>query len=307
MKRQERRHDWRSLHAPAPPMARGRRTERAGRRPRHFGSLDENVRRRARRAAAAVLLALELAGLVALVVAPAFQVRRIEVSGNRRLSAAEVVAAAGLQHPGTVFLVDPQAVQARVDAMTWVRSSAVTAQLPDAVEIRVEEWLPVAVYQAGSGPPYDLSDQAVVLGAATAADLGALPVVDGPAEPAPRPGRAPVDRTLLIALINVRRALPGLIGQGVRSFAIDACGNLTMTVERGWTVQFGGVLTPEEVQSLKPKLASLKALYVAGDVDFDSADLQYVNVMNPSDVAVKQRTAPARTASGRPASQPATC
>lgn len=288
-------------------MAGGRRTGRAGRRPRHFGSLDERVRRRARRAAAAALLALELAGLVALVVAPAFQVRRVEVSGNRRLSAAEVVSAAGLQHPGTVFLVDPQAVQARVEAMTWVRSSAVAPRFPDAVEIRVEEWVPVAVYQAGSGPPYDLSEQAVVLGVAAPADLGALLAVDGPAQPAPRPGHASLDRTLLVALINVRRALPGLIGQSARSFAIDACGNLTMTAERGWTVQFGQVLTPEEVQSLKPKVASLKALYAAGDVDFDSADLQYVNVMNPSDVAVKLRSGPARSASGRPSAQPAAC
>jgi len=79
-------------------------------------------------------------------------------------------------------------------------------------------------------------------------------------------------------------SLPGLIGQDVQSFTLDSCGNLTLNARKGWKAQFGRVLTPEERSTLKDKVAALKALGASGQVDF--ATVQYVNVMNPTAVAV---------------------
>jgi len=296
----------RPLHAPAPSLAR----RRAGRRPRRFGSLDERVRRRARRAASLALAAVWLAALVALLAVPLFQVRHVDVTGNRRLTAAQVVAAAGLDHPGSVFQVDPGATERRLDTATWVRAASVSARLPDRVSVRVDEWEPVAVYQAGAGQSWYLSDQAVALGPVDAAGAAALLVVQGPARPAPRAGRAPLGRALLVALVNVQQALPGLIGQDVQSFTIDACGALTLNARRGWRAQFGQVGTPEELGTLSDKVASLKALAASGAVDFDSPGLQYVNLMNPAVVAVPQPSPTPRrgraspTPSPRPAASP---
>ncbi|TMC03447.1 MAG: FtsQ-type POTRA domain-containing protein [Chloroflexi bacterium] len=82
-----------------------RAQEREGRRVRRIGSL--------------ALAGLALAGLVALLVAPPFHIHEIDVSGNQRLTAAQVVAAAGLEHPGSVFQVD----SGQVERSTWPSGS----------------------------------------------------------------------------------------------------------------------------------------------------------------------------------------
>jgi cell division protein FtsQ len=291
----------------APPLTGHRATSRqprGPRRPRRFGSLDERSRRRARRIASLLLAAGWLAGLLALMLAPAFHVRRVDVIGNRRLTADQVVAAAGLRHPGSVFQVDPGTLEHRVTGLTWVRAAWVTPELPDRVSIRVDEWQPVAVYRAGGGQPWYLSDQAVALGPAGGGDSAALLGIDGPAQPAPRTGRAPLDRALLTALVNIQRGLPNLIGQEVQSFTIDACGSLTLNARRGWKAQFGRALTPEELRTLKDKVAALRSLAVSGSVDYNSAGLQYVNVMNPKVVAVPDRSPTARPARASPPAPP---
>ena len=272
-----------------------RAARRSGRRPRRFASLDVAARRRSRRLASLALAALELAGLGALLLAPAFSVHTVEVSGNTRLTNDQVLSAAG-PISGSVFLIDPSAIQRRLEASTWIRSAAVSSQLFDRVSIRVEEWRPVALYKAGGGPPYLLSDQAAALAVAGSDELKTLPEIDGPAQPEPKPGRAALDRSLLTALVNIQRGLPALLGEEVQSFTIDACGNLTLNAKRGWKAQFGRMLTAEELASLSDKVAALKALAAAGEVNFSSTDLQYVNVMNPTLPAVKTRDKPVRPA-----------
>ena len=298
-----RRPGWRSLHTPAPRMVGRREARGSGRRPMHFRSLDDAVRRRTRRLASLALAIAELGGLAALLLAPAFTVRSVDVSGNSRLTTDQVLTIARIGD-GPVFMVDPTAVRRRLEASAWVRAAWVTPQLVDRVSIQIEEWLPVALYRAGSGSPYLLSDQAAALGVARSDDLKSLPEIDGPAQPQPVTGRAPLDPSLLTALVNIQRGLPSLLGEEVQSFTIDACGELTLNASRGWKAQFGRVLTPEELASLKDKVGALKALAAAGVVDFHSSDLQYVNVMNPTLPAVKTRdrpTGPARGAAPSPA------
>jgi hypothetical protein len=94
-----------------------------------------------------------------------------------------------------------------------------------------------------------------------------------------------IDPTLLTALVNIQRGFPGLIGQEVSGFVFDSCGNLTLISKRGWKVYFGRVLTPEELAILHDKLAALKAIAGHGNVDYNSVDLSYVNVMNPAQPA----------------------
>lgn len=266
------------------------------------GRTERRARRRARRIAATALAGVELAALVALFVAPAFHVSRIDVSGNQRLTAADVVAAAGLQHPGSVFQVDPGQIERRLTSTTWVRAAAVSAQLPDVVRIRVDEWQPAAVYRAAGGPFWYLSAEAVVLGHA-GVDAGTLLDIDGPAQPVPRTGRAPMDRALLVALVNIQRQLPEIIGQEVQSFTIDSCRNLTMNAKAGWKAQFGRMITPEELATLADKVAALKSLAASGGVDF--ATVQYVNLMNPYAAAVPTRNPSPRPGRASPAPSPA--
>jgi hypothetical protein len=78
------------------------------------------------------------------------------------------------------------------------------------------------------------------------------------------------------------------LGQEVAGFVFDSCGDLTLVSKRGWKAYFGRVLTPEEFATLRDKLTALKAIAgnTNGAVNYNSPDLAYVNVMNPSEPAV---------------------
>jgi cell division septal protein FtsQ len=284
---------WRGVPAPKAGEGTGAPAPEPGRRPRALGW----------RALAAGLAALEAGLLGAMAFAPAFQVHHVDVSGEHRVSGEEVVRLAGLDRPVSVFTLDPVAVRGALERSTWIRAATVEARLPDRVSIDVEEWRPVAVYRAGSGPAYYVSDQAIALGPVPAGeDLTALTDVQGPAGPDPQPGRAALDPRLLTALVNIQRGLPGLIGQQARSFQLDGCGNLIMITARGWRAEFGRVLTPEEFASLGDKVAALKA--ASASLNYSDSGLDYVNVMNPDVVAVHQRAPGRRSPTLAPSSAP---
>jgi len=135
-----------------------------------------------------------------------------------------------------------------------------------------------------------------------AAEPAGLLQVEGPAGAEPRPGARALEPELLTAMVNIQRGLPALINQQVQGFTVDGCGSLTMTAAKGWKAYFGRVLTPEEFQGVEAKLAALKS--ISPKVDYNSPDLEYVNVMNPASPAVKLRSAkpaPAPSPSPRPA------
>ncbi|GAC1638470.1 MAG: hypothetical protein NVS9B11_02840 [Candidatus Dormibacteraceae bacterium] len=235
------------------------------------------------RGLAAGVAVAECALLAWLWFGPAVAVQTIDVVGAQHMTRAQVARAAGLSEGASVLSVDGESSRQRLLNQTWLRTATVVPQLPGAVSIRVSEWQPVAGYHAGkSGKLYFLSDQAIVLGPAT--PTGPLVDVQGPAGADPKVGDRALDVQLLVALVNIQRGLPGLIGQEVAGFIFDSCGQLTLVAKHGWKVYFGRVLTPEEFTTLREKVASLKA--IAGQVNYGSPDLDYVNVMNPSEPAV---------------------
>lgn len=226
---------------------------------------------------------VESAALAWLWFGPALAVQTIDVHGAQHLTGTQVARAAGLNDRASILSVDGVSERSRLLNQVWVRSATVDPVLPGLVMIRVSEWQPVAAYHAGkSGRLLLLSDQAVVL--APTATQGTLVDVQGPAGSDPRIGDHALDVQLLTALINIQRGFPGLIKQDVAGFVFDSCGQLTLVTKRGWKVYFGRVLTPEEFGTLRDKLTALKA--IAPNVDYNSTDLEYVNVMNPNEAAV---------------------
>jgi cell division septal protein FtsQ len=244
---------------------------------------------------------LEAALLAWLWFGPALAVRTVEVTGAHHLSASQVASAAGVSDGSSVVSIDGQSAQGRLLDQVWVRTATVEPQLPGIVLIRVSEWEPVAAYHAGpSTKLFLLSSQAIVLGSTPAA--GGLVDIQGPAGNEPRVGDRALDPQLLTALVNMDRAFPTLLGQEVAGFVFDSCGNLTLIAKRGWRVYFGRVLTPEEFASLRDKLTALKA--IAGQVNYNSTDLLYVNVMNPSEPAVGFKSRQPAPASPSPGATP---
>jgi cell division protein FtsQ len=234
---------------------------------------------------------------------PALSVQTVHVEGAAHLTSEQVAAAAGLAGSASILSVDGEADRQRLLALTWVRTATVEPQLPGSVSVVISEWRPVAVYHAGkSATLFLLSDQAVVLG--TAASGAGLVDVQGPSGSDPKVGSQPLDPTLLTAIVNMQRAFPALLGQQVAGFLFDSCGDLTLVAKRGWKVYFGRVLTPEEFATLNDKLASLKAIAGHGNVNYNSTDLDYVNVMNPTEPAVGYHSASRASPSPSPAPSP---
>jgi cell division protein FtsQ len=258
-----------------------------------------------RRAAAGALALVAVVLLGWLAFGPAFGIHTIVVTGAQHMTAQEVLAASGIDPNGSMLSVDPASAQQRLLQQTWIRAADVQPSLDGTLVVSVSEWQPVAAYHAGAtGAMFLLSDQAVVLGPAPA--VKGLTNIQGPAGGDPKPGDRVLDPDLLVALVNIQRGLPALIGQTVANFIVDSCGNLTMVSTRGWKVYFGRVLTPEEFDSLRDKLAALKA--IAGRVNYNSNDLLYINVMNAAEPAAgfksKQPVPPSPSPGAHPTSSP---
>ena len=246
------------------------------------------------RALAVIAAVVECAALGWLWYGPALAVRNVSVVGAQHLTSAQVLAAAGLRNGASVLSVDGQADQKHLLNQTWVRTATVEPWLPGTIVVKISEWQPVAAYHAGKSTKLLLlSNQAVVLG--PAASAGALVDVQGPSGQDPKVGEKPLDPVLLTALVNIQRGLPNMLGQEVAGFIFDSCGDLTLVSKRGWKVYFGRVFTPEEFATLRDKLSALKAIAgtTKGAVDYNSVDLAYVNVMNPSEPAVGLHSAAA--------------
>ncbi len=90
------------------------------------------------------LAGLWFLGPLALRKAEIFRIRRIEVAGARYLSVTEVARALELGPKANVF-DDPAPLAARALAMPGVRFATVRGRIPGTLEVRIEEFEPVAL------------------------------------------------------------------------------------------------------------------------------------------------------------------
>jgi cell division protein FtsQ len=212
---------------------------------------------------------------------PAFRARAVQVQGAHHLSSAEITAALALPANRSIFLVSRSALESRLEAVPWVRSASVSLALPDRVQVAVSEWSPVAVLTQGE-LSYYLNAQGTVL--APTGEAGPLPVIDVRGLGSIQPGRSAVDPELIQMLIPVARGFEAAFRIRALSFSLDAQAMLTLRTDRGWTIVFGQMATHDQRATLETKLGALRAL--AARLDFTTAPLQYVNLMNPKAPAV---------------------
>lgn len=240
--------------------------------------------------------ALEVALIVLLVMSPVFRVREVQVQGASRVGAGRVMAAAGIQTGGSIFLLNSRQITRRLDGQVWVRTSSVATSLPGTVRITVQEWQPVAVYTPDGQSAVYLSPQGTILGTANA--RGGLTLIDGP-DTGTAPGHLAINARLLRPLVNIQQGLQGMIGQPVDRFQFDRCWDLTMYAGTGWRAIFGRMLTPSDYATLQSKVAALRS--VAADVNFKDPSV-YVNLENPSEVTIGRGAdvAPTPTPSASP-------
>lgn len=198
------------LAEPSLAMA-GQRLDRRRRRRRAL--------RRARGVAGwlcAGLLVIALGGALAsgarwLLTGPAFAVERVEVAGQSRLSADQVVAASGLEAGQNLWRLDVRRALTGVEALPLVRRAEIVRAFPNRVTLLVEERQPFTLVNADG--LYWVDEQGVPLGAEARAIALDMPVISGVgADDVAAAGRTPSRRVaagvaLIRTLMRARSAL----------------------------------------------------------------------------------------------------
>jgi len=160
-----------------------------------------------------------------------FDLRDLTVSGNHRLSAAEVARAAGLTSGTNLLWTSTGGIEAKLEANPWVREAHVSRTLPSALEVRILERTPVAVVSPGS---LLVAGDGTVLGTAATGGAAGLPHVALSGAP-PTVGQVLRSLPQLVAA----GAMPGDVLHLVKEIVAGPNGTLQVVTRAGVPVVFG--------------------------------------------------------------------
>jgi cell division septal protein FtsQ len=149
--------------------------------------------RRARLRDQAVYTAKVLLGALALVTASVafifaydcftqsrqFQVRRIEVSGQDRLSRQQVLAIAGVGPQTNILALNLTTTRKRLLAEPWIADATVSREIPSGLRIHIREEEPLALLEMDDGRNFLINTAGRVFKREADASAGALPRVQG--------------------------------------------------------------------------------------------------------------------------------
>jgi cell division protein FtsQ len=189
-------------------LDRWRRRRRALRRIRRVGAwLGVGL-------AVAALSGPLVSGVASVLKTSRFAIERVEVAGQSRLSADEVVRASGLVPGQSLWSLDARRAVAGVEALPLVRRAEVVRAFPNRVTLFVEERQPFTLVNAGG--LHWVDEQGVPLGPETRAVSLDAPVISGAgADDVVAAGRMPSERVASgVALLRtLMRAQSSLLSE----------------------------------------------------------------------------------------------
>lgn len=164
--------------------------------------------------------------------------RSVRVTGAPAAQRAEVLRAAGLA-PGTPLIrINTAAVARRVEQITQIQSAQVSRAWPDSVVIAVRERTPALAVPSGGG--FALIDRfGVVIGHVARRPPAVTLLASAPADLASLRGSPAIQ-----AAVTVLRQLPPSIRRLVRAVAAPSANAVTLDLQRGITVLWGGTDRP---------------------------------------------------------------
>jgi cell division septal protein FtsQ len=265
----------------APEGSTLRATERRRRRSHIAAPAPPPRRTDHRRAATALVLAVELAALALALWAPAFRVSSVSVSGTQLLSPAGVLRVADVPHE-SIFTVNGGALASRVRGMSWVEDVTVTTTLPGAVRIAVTERSPIVrVLRGGAQFAVAANGASLQLTAAQARSVAGLPLL---VDMRPAAARTPISAQLMGVLDSAGTNFPSVFGVQVIAYEWDANSSFSIWTSAGWRAILGDVDSTGAIAAVPGQLASLSALRTA--LDFVHPSFGYVDLEDPSAPAV---------------------
>ena len=204
-----------------------------------------------------------------------YRVRSIHVTGEKRLSARELIEISGIVEGTPLFQVDLKSVAEKLEAHPWVRTAIPLRRFPDTIELQIEEREPVAWINSSS--IWMISADGILLPSETWTQTWDLPLLRVPW----MLSRAPGDRlseyranALLAQISSAQKYAPRIWNELSEFFwkdgeiwAIFQKGNIelrlgTGTDEIGW-------------KSLDKLLAQLQAQHKIANVE--SIDLRFAD------------------------------
>ncbi|MGH7425079.1 MAG: cell division protein FtsQ/DivIB [Candidatus Methylomirabilales bacterium] len=187
-----------------------------------------------RRAAAVALLATGLRLFLAVWGSPSLKLETVEVMGNRRVPAAQVVDQSGLKRGDHLLTLYTQSVAGRVEAIPWVARAEVERILPSKLRVTVAEREPAATVIVGSRS--FLADENGLL-LAEASEPGLVTIADL-ALPDPTAGvRIAVPQYAQV--LAVLRSLPEELRARIKVVRAATLDQITLETEGGMSVVFG--------------------------------------------------------------------
>jgi cell division protein FtsQ len=231
------------------PSSRERATPRAPKGPGARLANAKRDEREQRQRALARRRALALAGIVAVVVAavwglvalwraPIFTVERIGVTGNRRLSEADVLARAQVPADVTLVRLSKREIVDRLQKDPWIAEARLDRQFPDALGIEIVERVPVATIDAGGTQVWVVDGSGIWLAKRSAEDTPALPVVRDIDKLVPQAGARSESPELLNALAVLGGLSPELRAR-VRTVSAPSIDRTALVLPRGVQVIVG--------------------------------------------------------------------
>jgi len=191
-----------------------------------------------------------LAGAAAWLVlwSSAFGARTVEVVGETRLGADQVLARADVPAGRPLARLDTDAIAARVAGLAPVLRVSVDRDWPSTVRITVVERTPAAVQARGTG--WVLVDRSGVVFDTVEKRPRGLPKIS-----------APVDEgaAALRATLDVLEALPPQVRAQVREVRAAGLEQVTLQLRRGRTVEWGSAERPERKAAVLAVLLTRKA------------------------------------------------
>jgi hypothetical protein len=229
---------------------------------------------------AVLVLAVELAVLAGALWAPIFKVTSVKVTGTRLLDSAQVVKAADVSQ--SIFILNGDAVAARVRSLPWVESVKVTTALPASVRIAVTEWAPMARVLRG-GAEYALAAQgaSLRLTPSQAASLGSVPLL---VDLRPISLQTAVSSRLMSVLGSAASRFPSVFGVHVVAYEWDQTGTFALWTSAGWEAVLGDLSTPGAITAIPGQLSALSVLRSA--LDFAHPTFGYVDLEDTAAPAV---------------------
>jgi cell division protein FtsQ len=171
---------------------------------------------------------------------PYFNLQQVDVTGNRRLSRAEVMEASELEGNINLLTVDLSAIAAKLKRHPWIRSASVYRRFPGQLIIEIEERVPRAILAAGK--LYYIDEQAEFFTRLLPGDPLAFPLFTG-VSPEDLKARGSEIQDMIrmgFALLDlVERSVPEVDPIGISEIRIDLDEGLTLQTGSGKTVILG--------------------------------------------------------------------